>query len=80
MDGGHELLKVVGQQQEHPVLFKRGMGITLDESLNACEYLAAGGNHKIIFGLRGVKTNLRPPDLTSNRRRGRGGVAQAETA
>jgi 3-deoxy-7-phosphoheptulonate synthase len=61
MDGGHELLKVVGQQQEHPVLFKRGMGITLDESLNACEYLAAGGNHKIIFGLRGVKTNLGDP-------------------
>jgi 3-deoxy-7-phosphoheptulonate synthase len=56
-----ELLKVVGQQQEHPVLFKRGMGITLDESLNACEYLAAGGNHKIIFGLRGVKTNLGDP-------------------
>lgn len=56
-----ELLKVVGQQQEHPVLFKRGMGITLDESLNACEYLATAGNHKIIFGLRGVKTNLGDP-------------------
>ena len=31
-----ELLKVVGSQQEFPVLFKRGMGNTLDESLNAC--------------------------------------------
>jgi len=56
-----ELLKMVGQQDEYPVLYKRGMGITLDESLNACEYLATGGNHKIIFGLRGVKTNLGDP-------------------
>ena len=30
-----ELLKAVGQQTELPVLFKRGMGITLEESLNA---------------------------------------------
>src|SRR5262249_52971424 len=56
-----ELLKAVGQQSEFPVLFKRGMGITLDESLNACEYLATGGNHKIVFGLRGMKTNLGDP-------------------
>jgi 3-deoxy-7-phosphoheptulonate synthase len=56
-----ELLKAVGQQNEFPVLFKRGMGITLDESLNACEYLATGGNHRIIFCLRGMKTNLGDP-------------------
>jgi 3-deoxy-7-phosphoheptulonate synthase len=56
-----ELLKTVGQQDEFPVLFKRGMGITLDESLNACEYLATGGNHRIIFCLRGMKTNLGDP-------------------
>ncbi len=56
-----ELLKAVGAQTDFPLLFKRGMGITLDESLNACEYLAAGGNHKIIFGLRGMKTNLGDP-------------------
>ncbi len=56
-----ELLKTVGQQDEFPVLFKRGMGITLDESLNACEYLATSGNHKIIFCLRGVKSNLGDP-------------------
>ncbi len=56
-----ELLKAVGQQHEFPVLFKRGMGITLDESLNACEYLATAGNHRIIFGLRGMKTNLGDP-------------------
>lgn len=56
-----ELLKAVGQQKEFPVMFKRGMGITLDESLNACEYLATGGNHRIIFCLRGMKTNLGDP-------------------
>ncbi|MBW2314263.1 MAG: 3-deoxy-7-phosphoheptulonate synthase [Deltaproteobacteria bacterium] len=56
-----ELLKVVGQQTELPVLFKRGMGITLEESLNACEYVASGGNRRIIFALRGMKTNLGDP-------------------
>jgi 3-deoxy-7-phosphoheptulonate synthase len=56
-----ELLKHVGQQQELPVLFKRGMGITLEESLNACEYIASSGNHKIVFCLRGMKTNLGDP-------------------
>lgn len=56
-----ELLKAVGQQTELPVLFKRGMGITLEESLNACEYVASGGNRRIIFCLRGMKTNLGDP-------------------
>jgi len=56
-----ELLKVVGQQTELPVLFKRGMGITLEESLNACEYVASGGNRRIVFALRGMKTNLGDP-------------------
>ena len=56
-----ELLKAVGQQTELPVLFKRGMGITLEESLNACEYVASGGNHRIVFCLRGMKTNLGDP-------------------
>ncbi|GAB4258302.1 MAG: 3-deoxy-7-phosphoheptulonate synthase [Deferrisomatales bacterium] len=56
-----ELLKHVGRQQEFPVLFKRGMGITLEESLNACEYIATNGNPHIVFCLRGVKTNLGEP-------------------
>ncbi|MEB2310238.1 MAG: 3-deoxy-7-phosphoheptulonate synthase [Sorangiineae bacterium] len=56
-----ELLKAVGSQRELPVLFKRGMGITLEESLNACEYVASRGNHRIVFGLRGMKTNLGDP-------------------
>ena len=56
-----ELLKKVGRQQEFPVLLKRGFGITLEESLNAAEYLASEGNRKVIFGLRGMKTNMGDP-------------------
>ncbi len=56
-----ELLKQVGKQQEFPVLLKRGFGITLDESLNAAEYLASEGNRKVIFCLRGMKTNMGDP-------------------
>ena len=56
-----ELLKLVGKQQEFPVLIKRGFGITLDESLNATEYLATEGNRKVVFCLRGMKTNMGDP-------------------
>jgi 3-deoxy-7-phosphoheptulonate synthase len=56
-----ELLKYVGQQRTYPILYKRGMGIPLEESLNACEYLAAAGNSMIVFCLRGMKTNLGDP-------------------
>jgi len=56
-----ELLKIVGRQQEFPVLLKRGFGITLDESLHAAEYLASEGNQKVIFALRGMKTNIGDP-------------------
>lgn len=56
-----ELLKTVGRQQEMPVLLKRGFGITLEESLNAAEYLASEGNSRVIFCLRGMKTNLGDP-------------------
>ena len=56
-----ELLKQVGRQQEFPVLIKRGFGITLDESLNAAEYLASEGNRKVVFCLRGMKTNMGDP-------------------
>jgi 3-deoxy-7-phosphoheptulonate synthase len=56
-----ELLKIVGRQQQLPVLLKRGFGITLDESLNAAEYLASEGNRHVVFGLRGMKTNMGDP-------------------
>ncbi|MBI3549013.1 MAG: 3-deoxy-7-phosphoheptulonate synthase [Elusimicrobia bacterium] len=56
-----ELLKAVGRQREFPVLLKRGFGITLEESLNAAEYVASEGNGMIVFGLRGMKSNLGDP-------------------
>lgn len=56
-----ELLKIVGRQTDFPVLLKRGFGITLSESLHAAEYLASEGNRRVIFGLRGVKTNMGDP-------------------
>ena len=43
------------------MLLKRGFGITLDESLNAAEYLASEGNRRVVFGLRGMKTNMGDP-------------------
>jgi 3-deoxy-7-phosphoheptulonate synthase len=56
-----ELLKHVGRQRDFPVLLKRGFGITLEESLNAAEYLASEGNRHVVFGLRGMKTILGDP-------------------
>lgn len=56
-----ELLKIVGRQTEMPILLKRGFGITLDESLNAAEYLASEGNRNVVFCLRGMKTNMGDP-------------------
>lgn len=56
-----ELLKHVGRQTRFPVLLKRGFGITLEESLNAAEYLASEGNSHVVFGLRGMKSNLGDP-------------------
>jgi 3-deoxy-7-phosphoheptulonate synthase len=56
-----ELLKIIGRQEEFPILLKRGFGITLSESLNAAEYLASEGNGNIIFCLRGMKTSFSEP-------------------
>ena len=56
-----ELLKSIGREREFPVLLKRGFGITLEESLNAAEYLASEGNRRVVFGLRGMKTNMGDP-------------------
>ena len=56
-----ELLKAIGQQKTYPILLKRGYGITLEESLNAAEYLAKSGNNHIIFCLRGMKSLFAPP-------------------
>jgi len=56
-----ELLKCVGQAHEFAVMLKRGFGITLHESLLAAEYVASEGNRRVIFGLRGMKTNFGDP-------------------
>lgn len=56
-----ELLKAIGRQSTYPVLLKRGFGITLNESLNAAEYLASEGNSNVIFCLRGMKTSFAAP-------------------
>lgn len=56
-----ELLKAIGRQTEFPALLKRGYGITLNESLNAAEYLASEGNTRVIFCLRGMKSELGLP-------------------
>jgi len=56
-----ELLKAIGKQSRHPALLKRGFGISLNESLNAAEYLAASGNANVIFCLRGMKSEFGNP-------------------
>jgi 3-deoxy-7-phosphoheptulonate synthase len=56
-----ELLKAIGRQDDYPVLLKRGFGITLNESLNAAEYLASEGNARVVFCLRGMKTSFAAP-------------------
>lgn len=57
----YELLNSVGSQTEFPILYKRGYGITLEESLLGAEYIAKAGNQNIVFCLRGVKTLLGHP-------------------
>lgn len=49
------LLRAVGRADQ-PVLLKRGMGATIDEWLNAAEYILAEGNDQVILCLRGIRT------------------------
>jgi 3-deoxy-7-phosphoheptulonate synthase len=51
----YDLLREVGRTRT-PVVLKRGMAATLEEWLLAGEYIAAGGNHSIIFCERGVRS------------------------
>lgn len=50
-----ELLKEVGKTNM-PVLLKRGLCATIDEWLNAAEYIMAGGNEKVALCERGIRT------------------------
>ncbi len=51
----YELLKAVGQT-EKPVLLKRGFASTIDEWLQAAEYIVAHGNPNVILCERGIRT------------------------
>jgi len=50
-----DLLKEVGKLSI-PVILKRGMSATISEWLMSAEYIAAGGNHNIIFCERGIRS------------------------
>ncbi len=49
------LLKRVGLARK-PVLLKRGMSATLEETLMSAEYVMAGGNYQVVLCERGVRT------------------------
>jgi len=50
-----KLLEAVGDQRK-PVLFKRGMSMTIDEFLQASEYILSKGNPNVILCERGIRT------------------------
>ncbi|MEQ9454221.1 MAG: 3-deoxy-7-phosphoheptulonate synthase [Phycisphaeraceae bacterium] len=49
------LLQACGKQPK-PVLYKRGMSMTLEEYLQAAEYILAAGNPNVILCERGIRT------------------------
>jgi 3-deoxy-7-phosphoheptulonate synthase len=49
------LLRAVGEAN-HPVLLKRGLGSTIDELLQAAEYILANGNERVAVCERGIRT------------------------
>ena len=51
----YDLLREVGQSRT-PVMLKRGMTAKIEEWLLAAEYIAAGGNEKIMLCERGIRT------------------------
>ncbi|WP_432797315.1 3-deoxy-7-phosphoheptulonate synthase [Poriferisphaera sp. WC338] len=50
-----KLLEACGNQPK-PVLYKRGMSMTIDEYLQAAEYILAEGNPNVILCERGIRT------------------------
>ena len=50
-----QMLKALGKAKK-PVLLKRGLSATISEWLNAAEYIMTGGNEKVIFCERGIRT------------------------
>jgi len=49
------LLKAVGRSQK-PVVLKRGLAATMDEWLQAAEYILYEGNQQVVFCERGIRT------------------------
>ena len=49
------LLREVGRSKK-PVLFKRGSATTIDEWLNAAEYIMSEGNYNVVLCERGIRT------------------------
>lgn len=50
-----QLLREVGRSKK-PVLFKRGPSTTIDEWLNAAEYIMSEGNYNVVLCERGIRT------------------------
>jgi 3-deoxy-7-phosphoheptulonate synthase len=49
------LLKALGQT-DRPVLLKRGIAATIDETVKAADYIRAGGNDRVVLCERGIRT------------------------
>lgn len=49
------LLREIGRSKK-PVLFKRGPSTTVDEWLNAAEYIMSEGNYNVVLCERGIRT------------------------
>lgn len=49
------LLREIGRSKK-PVLYKRGSSMTIDEWLNAAEYMISEGNYNVILCERGIRT------------------------
>lgn len=50
-----ELLKELGRLDK-PILLKRGLANTIEETLMSAEYIMSGGNEKVMFCERGIRT------------------------
>lgn len=51
----YDLLREVGKVRK-PVLLKRGMSATIEETLMSAEYIMAGGNYEVMICERGIRT------------------------
>jgi len=50
-----QLLREIGRSKK-PVLLKRGPSTTIDEWLNAAEYIMSEGNYNVVLCERGIRT------------------------